>query len=127
MIVGYVQRRYAHSYLDLIKEIGGMDKILYARVRDIIGPNSYFVAQSATFPKQFTDFAQKDVEDRNSRAAELIHQALQVECGVPVTEQTTRMYRLLCGLGSHDLSAMREALGMPVKVIGASLERPFWK
>ena len=30
-----------------------------------------------------------------------------------------RTYRLLCGLSSHDLSAMRELLGMPKRVIAA--------
>lgn len=37
------------------------------------------------------------------------------------------MWRILGGLGSHDLSAMREALGMPNKVLGANLGYPFWK
>jgi hypothetical protein len=29
-------------------------------------------------------------------------------------------------LGSHDLSAMREAVGMPQKVLGASMHLPIW-
>lgn len=32
VFVGY-QRRYAEAFLDAVKEVGGMDKILYARVR----------------------------------------------------------------------------------------------
>ena len=32
VMVGYM-RRYATAFLDTVKEIGGMDKILYARVR----------------------------------------------------------------------------------------------
>ena len=32
VMVGYM-RRYATAYLDLVDEVGGMDKILYARVR----------------------------------------------------------------------------------------------
>ncbi|KAJ9602608.1 hypothetical protein H2200_012801 [Cladophialophora chaetospira] len=125
VFVGYM-RRYAAAFLDAVKEIGGIDKILYARVRDIIGPNSHFVAQSGTFPKVFTDFSPEIVQDKNDKASEIVHQALLVESGVAVTAESTRMWRLLGGLGSHDLSAMREALGMPQHVLGASLKLPFW-
>ncbi|EXJ84358.1 hypothetical protein A1O3_05025 [Capronia epimyces CBS 606.96] len=125
VMVGYM-RRYAAAFLDAVKEIGGMDKILYARVRDIIGPNSHFVAQSGTFPKVFTDLSPEVLQDRKARGADIIHEALSVECGVPATPETTSMWRLLGGLGSHDLSAMREALGMPQAVVGASFNLPFW-
>ena len=37
------------------------------------------------------------------------------------------MLMVLGGLGSHDLSAMRETLGKPVSILGASLGFPFWK
>lgn len=144
LMVGYM-RRYAAAFIDGVKEIGGIDKILYARVRgmlprkrttsesmltlfkDIIVPNSAFVSQSGTFPKKFTDFDPKDSEDKNSRAKELVQQGLGSECGVPVTHSSTVMWRILGGLGSHDLSAMREALGKPTKVVGAHLGYPFWK
>ena len=36
------------------------------------------------------------------------------------------MLALLGGLGSHDLSAMREAIGMPKSVLGARLQWPIW-
>ncbi|KAK1066028.1 hypothetical protein LTR33_011684 [Friedmanniomyces endolithicus] len=38
------------------------------------------------------------------------------------------MWSLLGSLGSHDLSVMREALGMPKSVLGCSIdaETPFW-
>ena len=126
LMVGYM-RRYAAAFLDGIKEIGGLDKILYARVRDIIGPNSYFVGQSGTFPKAFTDSDPMPSEDKAKRAQEMVEQGLQVECGVEVNESTTLLWRLLGGLGTHDLSAMREALGMPTKVLGTHLGFPFWK
>ncbi|KIW63657.1 hypothetical protein PV04_08642 [Phialophora macrospora] len=125
VMVGYM-RRYAAAFLEAVKEVGGMDKILYARVRDIIGPNSHFVAQSGTFPKVFKDFSLDIVRDKNERASELAHQALSAECGLAVTAESTRMWRLLGGLGSHDLSAMREVLGMPQRALGASLKLPFW-
>jgi len=127
VMVGYM-RRYAAPFEDAIKEIGGLDKILYARVKDIIGPNSCFVGQSGTFPEKFTDFRPEDSEDKTKRGDEAIAIAMKEDCGgVPVTEDTTRMWRIFGGLGSHDLSVMREALGMPTSVVGSSLGYPFWK
>jgi predicted dehydrogenase len=35
-------------------------------------------------------------------------------------------YANLCSLGSHDLSAMREIIGMPQRVLGASVATPIW-
>lgn len=65
--------------------------------------------------------------NKAARVDEQVRAGLQDECGVPMTEDSTRMWRLLGGLGSHDLSLMREALGMPEKVIGAALLMPVWK
>ncbi|KEF55558.1 uncharacterized protein A1O9_08308 [Exophiala aquamarina CBS 119918] len=125
VMVGYM-RRYAAAFAELLQEVGGMDKVLYARVRDIIGPNIHFVSQSGTFPKVFTDFSPEAVDDQKARHDDIINQALTVDCGVPVTPEATKMWRLLGGLGSHDLSAMREVLGMPQGIVGASLGHPFW-
>ncbi|OGE56475.1 hypothetical protein PENARI_c003G10091 [Penicillium arizonense] len=125
VMVGYM-RRYAPAFQDAIREIGGMEKILYARVRDIIGPNSTFVDQSGTFPKKASDFAAADVEDRTARATKIVAQGMQVEAGVNSSDVPPRIWRALGGLGSHDLSLMREALGMPSGVVGAYLKPPFW-
>ncbi|OAG07037.1 NAD(P)-binding protein [Paraphaeosphaeria sporulosa] len=126
VMVGYMWR-YAAPFEDAVKEIGGIDKILYVRVRDIIGPNSAFVGQSATFPKKFTDFTPEDARDKDERAKEMVKTALEGEIGgITVTPESTQMWRLFGGLGSHDLSVMREVLGLPEKVIGSSLGFPFW-
>jgi predicted dehydrogenase len=54
------------------------------------------------------------MEERWGRGGALVQEALgDVD---PVLGGT---YRLLCGLGSHDLSAMRELLGRPGKVAAA--------
>ena len=60
------------------------------------------------------------------RTTEIVTEGLTHDCSVPVTDENVQMLKLLGGLGSHDLSVMREALGMPQKVIGASLGFPFW-
>ncbi|GKT47576.1 inositol 2-dehydrogenase 3 [Colletotrichum spaethianum] len=117
-------RRFATAFTDAVKEVGGMDKIQYARVRDIIGPNSTFVDQSATFPVKFSDYSDTDTRDRLKREEDICEQALKKEFGVSVTSDSQRMLRLLGGLGTHDLSAMREIIGMPSSVAGACLTFP---
>lgn len=90
-------RRFATAFTDAVQEVGGMDKIQYARVRDIIGPNSTFVDQSGTFPLKFNDYSDADTEDRLKRETEILEQALANEFGVPVSPDSMRMLRLLGG------------------------------
>ncbi|KFZ02171.1 hypothetical protein V500_00409 [Pseudogymnoascus sp. VKM F-4518 (FW-2643)] len=129
LMVGYM-RRYSAGFIDAIKEIGSLDRICYARVRDIVGPNSVFVTQSGTFPKTFSDYTPEDSKELSTRTDELLEQALTKELDIPVTPASALQWRHLGSLGSHDLSAMREALGMPTSILGASLcstsGPPFW-
>ncbi|MEV5027415.1 Gfo/Idh/MocA family protein [Paenibacillus sp. LPE1-1-1.1] len=115
MMVGYM-RRYASSFVEAVKEIGGFDKIQYARVRDIIGPNSYFV-KPTSHVVFFDDIPEELKKDKQDRAERLVKEATGIDASSPYFS----FYRLLCGLSSHDLSAMREAIGMPKGVVGAKL------
>ena len=112
VMVGYM-RRYAPAFVQAVEQVRALDKINYARVRDILGQNSQFVEQSSVVlrPK---DIPQEAMSDRAERASRLVKEALG-----DVPAPLTRTYRLLCGLSSHDLSAMREMLGMPMGVIAA--------
>lgn len=67
------------------------------------------------------------MSDRKDRATELVHHALEVECNVPASPSAITMWRVLCGLGTHDISAMREALGMPLGLVGVHTGFPFWR
>lgn len=129
-MIGYM-RRYAAAFVDAVKEVGSIEQVRYARVRDIIGPNSIFVGQSGTFPRTFNDYQDADSEALRKKTTEDIEQALQTELGVTVTPGTDMMWHTLSMLGSHDLSAMREILGMPKGVIGfspcATTGSPFWR
>ena len=62
VMVGYM-RRYATAFIDAVKENGGMEQIRYARVRDVIGKNVFFVDQSRMFRKKFSDYSREDSED----------------------------------------------------------------
>jgi predicted dehydrogenase len=88
-------RRYATAFADAVSEVGGMSKVQYARVRDIIGPNAICVAQSGTFPRRFDDFSAADGEDRARREADIQAQALQREFNVSDTPESKRMLRIL--------------------------------
>lgn len=94
VFVGY-QRRYAEAFLDAVKEVGGMGKIQYARVRDIIGLNASFVSQSGTFPKKFTDFKKEDTEDMFRMEEEAMSEALVHDHGVDITPTAMRIFSLL--------------------------------
>lgn len=125
LFVGYM-RRYAPAFLQAIAEVGGLDKIQYVRVRDIIGSNAHFVGQSGTFPRRFGDLTEADSKAFKDQDDDINQQALLTEFGVPDNKHSRLMLGLLGGLGSHDLSAMREAIGMPQSVIGADLRWPIW-
>jgi hypothetical protein len=98
VMVGYM-RRYATVFIDAVKEIGGMDQVRYATVRDIIGKNDLFVPQSGMFYKAFSDFSQEDSEKRRRTLDEQNRQGLEVDLGIPVTEASVNMWTLVGNLG----------------------------
>lgn len=91
-------RRYAPAFLEAVREVGGMDKIMYARVRAIIGPNFNFINQSCTFPLgAVSDVSSEDSADRKERGDDIMQQALANEFDVPVNKETISMLRILAG------------------------------
>jgi predicted dehydrogenase len=101
-------RRFAPAFLEAVQEVGGMEKILYARVRAIIGPNSNFVGQSGTYPKKFTDYRSEDIKDRLSRNADIVECALRDEFGVAITEDSIRMLHILGRLVVHSNHVLQQ-------------------
>lgn len=121
VFVGY-QRRYAEAFNQAVEIVKGMDKISYARVRDIIGPNNIFVGQSGTYPQKFSDFSSEATEEMRLRSSQIAEEALGTS---DTSNKAYGLYRLLGSLGSHDLSAMREILGgIPKRVLGVSNTAP---
>lgn len=101
-------------------------------------------AQSGTFAKSLSDFPPEAGKLASEKRDVLVVEAFK-EMGIPKTPDNELFWRLLCGyylvskscrfeaginlcrsLGSHDLSTMREALGMPQKAIASTLTRPIW-
>jgi len=125
VFVGY-QRRYAEAFVDALKEVGEMSRIDYIRVRDIIGQNRSFVGQSGTYPIKYADYPVEEAADMRSTEENMVKAALVDEMGVTATPESMTMFRLFTGLGVHDFSALREMVGMPSRVVGASLGLPIW-
>ena len=112
--VGYM-RRYAPAFLDGCEAVKGMKAIRFARVRDFLGANSLVINPTSRVirDEQLPEAVQNEGRLRDEA---LVNEALG---GTP-TESLKRAYRLMLGLSSHDLSAMRELLGMPNRVIFAA-------
>ncbi|MFC5452352.1 Gfo/Idh/MocA family protein [Paenibacillus aestuarii] len=113
VMIGYM-RRYAPAFVRAVEEVKQLNKINYARVRDIIGHNHLFIEQSSHVLRS-VDISEANKKDRSDRARKLVREAIG-----DVPADLASAYRLLCGLGSHDLSAMREIIGFPNRVIAAS-------
>jgi predicted dehydrogenase len=110
VMVGYM-RRFAPAYLRALEEVRTLGPINYARVRDIIGPNAFFTSQSGTRVYRFDDIPAEAALDRKIRNASLMREAIGEQ-----SPETNAAYGLLLGLNSHDISAMRELLGVPIGV-----------
>jgi len=114
VMVGYM-RRFAPAFLEAVKQVKALDRIHYARVRDIIGPNRLIIDQSSTVFRP-SDIPAELGHDRAERATRLVREAIG-----DVPPLLVGTYRFLCGLNSHDLSAMRELIGFPKRVAAASV------
>lgn len=112
VLVGYM-RRFADAFTTMRDRLPEIGPIAYVRVRDIIGPNRWFIRQVHDV-LAFDDLTDAQRWDRRDRAAEQVRTAIG-----EASPALTATYRMLCGLGSHDLSAMRELIGVPDRVVAA--------
>jgi predicted dehydrogenase len=113
VMVAYM-RRFAPAMLQAAEELSRLGTINYVRVHDIIGRNRLLIDQSTVVIRP-DDIPAELGQDRSSRAERLVHEAIG-----DAPPALVRVYRLLCGLSSHDLSAMRELLGTPRRVVNAA-------
>ncbi len=110
--VGYM-RRFAGAYAALKARLASAPTPLHVAVRDIIGPNAFFIGQTSVV-ETADDVAPALIAERKLRAEAQVQVALG-----QVSAEAVSAYRMLCGLGSHDLSALRGLVGTPKGVIGA--------
>lgn len=112
VMVGYM-RRFAPAFTEAVERVKSLGAINYVRVHDIIGRNALIVGQSSTVDRP-DDIPRHLMEERWERGRKLVQEAIG-----DVGDELSGTYRLLCGLGSHDLSAMRELIGRPKRVAAA--------
>lgn len=104
VMVGYM-RRFAPAFLEAKELLPSLGRINFARVHDVIGRNQLIIDQTS-YVKRPGDLPSSAIQARSARARALVADAIG-----DVPPAVANAYRLLCGLGSHDLSAMRELLG----------------
>lgn len=112
VMVAYM-RRFAPAFVAAVEEVRELGKINYARIRDIIGLNRLIVDQANVVHRP-GDLPAAALVDKVERAQRLAREAIG-----EAPPEIVSAYRLLLGLNSHDLSAMRELLGFPRGVIAA--------
>jgi predicted dehydrogenase len=112
VMVGY-NRRFAPAFLDAVDRLPALGRINFARVHDVIGRNRLIIDQTAYVIRP-DDLDRSLLEQRWNRGRQLVADAIG-----DVPPALASAYRLLCGLGCHDLSAMRELLGPPAGVHAA--------
>lgn len=111
--VGYM-RRYATAFREAVARVGTMGGIRLARVHDVIGSNSLIIAPTARVIRG------DDIPTRASSEMKRLTQEKVREAIGDVPAALGNAYNLLIGLSSHDVSAMRELLGMPKGVLYAA-------
>jgi predicted dehydrogenase len=112
VMVGYM-RRYAPAFVEAVREVATWEVVHYAMLRDIIGVNRLLIDQTSLVERP-DDVPAPQLADRTRRGVLLVADAIG-----DVPPELHRAYRLLCGLASHDISAMRELLGLPQGIAAA--------
>ena len=111
--VGYM-RRYAPAFVHACELVAQLGPIRQARVQAVLGPNALFSSNTTRVIRG------SDVAADLITAGQQRQQALITEAIGEVEPELRMVYNLLLGLSTHDLSAMRELLGMPQRVIYAA-------
>lgn len=111
--VGYM-RRYAPAFVEACRLVREMQPIRMARVHDVIGQNG-LVIRATSRVLRGSDIPAAALEQGKSLEASLVREALG-----DAPPELRSAYMMLLGLSSHDISAMRELLGMPRGVLYAA-------
>jgi predicted dehydrogenase len=112
--VGYM-RRYAPAFLEGCQAVRRMKEIKFARVHDFLGANSLIISPTSRVVRD-EQLAKSIKQKGRLRDDALLIEAL----GEKASPALRRAYTVMLGLSSHDLSAMRELIGMPKKVLFAA-------
>lgn len=114
--VGYM-RRYAPAFAEACQLMPQLGPIRLARVHDVLGWNSLFTQDTSRSVRG------NDLPAEVAAESQRLQDELIVEAIGEVAKELRSAYGLLLGLSTHDISAMRELLGMPKRVLYAALRQ----
>ena len=114
--VGYM-RRYAPAFVEACQLMPQLGPIRLARVHDVLGWNSLFTQDTSRSVRG------NDLPAEVAAEGQRLQDELIVEAIGDVAKELRSAYGLLLGLSTHDISAMRELLGMPKRVLYAALRQ----
>ncbi|PYI03364.1 hypothetical protein BO78DRAFT_471979 [Aspergillus sclerotiicarbonarius CBS 121057] len=127
-------RRYAPSIQSVfLREVASLDRIYYARCRNIAGPST---AHTATAPRKkvwgevqhpYLSTRNDKERGRGETRPELLHSLLnEVFRGQDLSKERIALCEFLASLGCHDLGLMRDTLGYPDAVSSISVNEPYY-
>lgn len=111
--VGYM-RRYATAFTEAVARVKNLGGIRLARVHDVIGWNSLMITPTSRVIRG-DDVSAQLKEEGERLSQEKIRQAIG-----DAPQELQVAYQVLLGLSTHDISAMRELIGMPKRVLYAA-------
>jgi predicted dehydrogenase len=111
--VGYM-RRYASAFEEAVARVKKLEGIRLARVHAVIGQNAQFIAPNSNVIRG------SDVPTPVIEAGKQLYQRKMRQAIGEASRELAMTYELMIGLCTHDLSAMRELIGMPKKVLYAT-------
>lgn len=111
--VGYM-RRYAPAFVQACRLVQELGPIRLARVHDVLGRNSLIIRGTSHVVRG------DDVPAEVLAAGKRLREERLAEALGDSSALLRGVYGLLLGLSSHDLSAMRELLGVPKRVLYAA-------
>ena len=116
-MVGYM-RRYGKGFEKCKELLAQSDrKIEYMRFRDIILEGDFFIGQT-----KHPFFGKGDIPAAcKEESARLRYEQVGKALGEGCTDQQRITYVMLTGLGCHTLAAVRELVGLPVKIESVSV------
>ncbi|KAF4185357.1 hypothetical protein CNMCM8927_001967 [Aspergillus lentulus] len=121
-------RRYVPCFEDVFrKEVASLDRIYYARCRNIAGPHTAHAAttpQKPTVPKTYSNSSSNGTGTGDKHLLQGLLE--EVFSGQELSQDRIALCQFLASLGCHDLGLMRDTLGAPDTISTISVNDPFY-
>lgn len=116
-------RRYAPVFEETFqREVSSLERIYYARCRDISGPTKHQASQT----NGTNGVSANGSVDMGENVKSCTSMLQEIFLDQDFTRERIHLCQFLASTGSHDFSVMREALGIPDAVSCVSVNDPFY-